>query len=235
MAGRALLPRVLRPVVYHGHMGEALFKPVVRLAAESTHDSAAALLPLALPFAVTGLALTLEWPLAWALVAAALASVLAYGAAIAAMTDVDRDESRPVALRTLVGMLHIVQPFARLWGRLTGGRQVRGGSAPVTSIAPAWRGDRLEWLHHLAWELKCNGCTVRPSGPMHVWDLAVSVSVLVRARVTTAVVWQWEPRHRVRYAPLDMVGRRGSGGDPRGDREAGRHRRPCRGPARHAG
>jgi hypothetical protein len=134
-------------------------------------------------------------------VAAALVSVLAYGAAIAAMTDVDRDESRPLALRTLVGMLHIVQPFARLWGRLTGGRQVRGGSAPVTSTEPAWRGDRLEWLHHLARELKCNGCTVRPSGPMQVWDLAVSVSVLVCARVTTAVAWQWEPRHRIRYAP----------------------------------
>jgi glycosyltransferase involved in cell wall biosynthesis len=197
--GPAILPSLLRSVVYHGYMGGAPFQPVARRRGELASMWTTALLPLAAPIALIGLVLGLVSPW-WLFVPAAMATLVsAFGIAVACAVHPDRLEPRPIALRSLVGFLHVAQPFVRAWGRL------RGSPLERAATHPAWSGDRWEWLRHLESDLRARKCALRAGGPSDRWDLEVVIGPFVAARVTTAVMWHWEPRHAVRYRPRGLL------------------------------
>ena len=176
-------------------MGTAPFQPVAHRRSEMIRDSWAALLPLTillfLPAVIAPYSL-------WALLgpAVALSLLLAYGTSIAVAVKPPRDEPRPLALRLVVAWLHIVQPFARTWGRL------RIRSAPEErEDRREWTGDRYEWLLELKRDLRTRRCKVRPGKPHDSFDLAASVGPMVTCRIWTAVAWNWLPRTRTELRP----------------------------------
>jgi glycosyltransferase involved in cell wall biosynthesis len=192
--GAAILPRLLRPVIYHGYHGSAAFQPVVRRRAEAASAWASALLPLAVPIAVAGALLATFW--SWGLLVPAIlvAAIIGYGVAIGAAVQPARREPTPIRMRVLVAGLHVAQPLARAWGR------IRGSPLSADPVAhPAWAGNRWFWLKSLESDLRARRCMVRAGTPSTRWDLRVSVGPFVAAQVSTAVMWQWEPRHAVRY------------------------------------
>ena len=199
--GARALGRLLRPVVYHGRTGSALFQPVVGRPAEQIVSRLGAYVPLAAALAVLGLLASLSL---WWLAAPALTIVLlmAYGATVAFAVRPDRGEPHPLRFRLFVGLLHLLQPLARAWGRLCGARADSLSEAP-----PHWLGDRLAWIETLGRELSDQGCTVKASEAHDRWDLDVTVGPLMRCRLTTAVVWNWQPLYRrvVRLRPASLV------------------------------
>jgi hypothetical protein len=116
-----------------------------------------------------------------------------FAAAVAVSLDVDRNERSPVRFRLLVAVLHLVQPVARTWGRL---------STPEPAVEPrpcGWTGDRIAWLRALVRESRSHRLSVRQGGATEGCDLHWTVGPFVEARVNTAVVWNWVPRFTVSY------------------------------------
>jgi glycosyltransferase involved in cell wall biosynthesis len=193
--GSRILPSLLRPVVYHGWQGQAPFQPITKTRSSAAAVWAGSLLPLLLVPALAGIALALVSPRWLILSAAAAALIAAYGAAIAAAVQVDRSETRPTLMRLAVGVLHVMQPFARLWGRAS------ARPLPHTESDHQWRGeDRSDWLEQLAAQLRSSGALVREGGPADSWDIRITVGPMAIVRITVAVVWGWEPRRKARYA-----------------------------------
>lgn len=190
-----LLPYLVRPVVYTGWMGSAPFQPIARRRSQAISAWMTALMPLVVPAMVLGLAMAAMSALWLILPLALIGLVGAFGLAIALSTELPESEPHRVRLRALVGLLHVMQPLARAWGRLWGPTL----EATTTPAVPAWVGDRLRWIDDFRVALERSGCSVRPGPPGASWDLAVRRGPVVSARLTTAVVWQWEPRLRVSY------------------------------------
>jgi len=190
-----LLPRLLRPVVYHGTFGSAPYQGVLRRPAESVIPLALALLPLLVPPLVLGLALAPLWRPGLAMAAVAAALVVGFGAAMAVVVRPDRREPSPISFRLLVGLLYVAQPLVRTWGRL------RARSLPPLSSARPWSGDRFSWLADAERELAQRGCARMRATPHAAFDLDVSMFGLAGCRVTTAVVWSWLPRFRTTLHP----------------------------------
>ncbi len=205
--GSRVLPSLLRPMVYTGYMGMAPFQPIVQRRAELVGAWATALLPLMIPLLVVGLALSLV-STRWLVLPAALTVLaISYGLAVSAALRVDHKEPHPRRLRAMVGLLHILQPPARVWGRISGKKV-----GPPLQELPTWVGDRYVWLEGLKRALETGGCTVRVGPPGNAWDLEARTGLMIIARITTAVVWRWEPRYRLVYRPrllfwgLNLVG-----------------------------
>jgi glycosyltransferase involved in cell wall biosynthesis len=198
--GIRAVPRILRPVVYHGPLGIAPFQGVVYEPSEHVMSWSAALIPLSLPLALAGLAVGVFWwpGLVLSAVAAALVAVFAMAAAIGARPR--SDEPQPAAFRTLVGAIHVAQPFARTWGRI---RATPPRLAPVRRRT--WDGDRMRWLETLSEQLVSRRCSVRFGGPHDSWDVQAAFGPFVRARITTAVVWGWVPTYNTRLRPRPIT------------------------------
>jgi O-antigen biosynthesis protein len=193
--GVALLESVLRPVVYHGPSGMAPFQPVVRRRAESAHAWVQSRLPVAAATLPVGL-LAAASP--WWLAVPGMVVLLALAHVLATAVGVRRrhDEARPLAFRALVALLHILQPLVRAGARALHG--LRGDRAADVPAPSPWQGDRAAWLAALDRELAARRCTILSGGPHADWDLNVSRGPLVRARISTAVAWGWEPLAAVR-------------------------------------
>jgi GT2 family glycosyltransferase len=197
--GIRAVPRILRPVVYHGPMGVAPFQGVVDDPSQQVMSWSAALLPVTLPASVVGLVVgTIWWP-GFLFIALALGALIAYTGAAAIGARPGRGEPRPVAYRAVVAALHVAQPFVRTWGRVRASPP-RG----ISVMGGAWDGDRMRWLTALAEHLVASRCSVRFGGPHDRWDIQSAVGPLVRVRLTTAVVWGWVPTSgaRLRLRPL---------------------------------
>jgi len=194
---------LLRPVVYHGWLGSAPFQPVARRPAQALLDWSSALVPLALPGLVAFVALGLLFPPALLVAAGIVALVAVYATIAAHSVAVDRRERRPNTLRSVIGLLHVAQPFVRLLGRL--------GASPARSESdrrPDWTGERLVWLEGFGRGCSALGATVRPGGPFDPWDLEISVGPMMRCRFSAAIVWQWTRSHscRLRPRPVALAG-----------------------------
>jgi len=193
--GPRALPRLLRPIIYHGPMGFAPFQTVTHRPSEHMTARFSSLLPLTLPLALVGVFAPLS---PWFLIAPALAlaCLVGYAGAIAAGVRPGRDETQPVRFRLLVAVLHVLQPFVRTWGRFRG--------RPVDEKPREngdWHGDRVTWLDALRHELAMRHCSSHVGGPHDAWDVVVSVGPFVRCRVTTAVLWGWNPLYRMSLRP----------------------------------
>jgi glycosyltransferase involved in cell wall biosynthesis len=199
--GQRLLPRLLRPVVYHGVAGSAPFQPTRLRTSEVALWWVSALLPLlALPIAA-GLVLAAWFP--WGLgVAGAMLFLLAVQAGLVAIgVRPPRGEPRPVAFVLAVGVLHVVQPLVRAWGRLRGPRLTTTEIEPP----PRWQGDRQVWIGDLERALANRRYRVRLGEPRDAWDLRVSRNPLVAVRATVAVAWRWLPIYRLRLQPQPLA------------------------------
>jgi GT2 family glycosyltransferase len=187
--GPCVLPALLRPIVYHGPMGLAPFQTVRERPAERALRWSSALLPFAVPLVLLG-ALAAFWSWFLAAPAVAVLGLATYSIAIDAAVEPPPGEPRPLALKALVAALHVSQPFARAYGRLSGRR------APALRTEQArngWCGDRALWLEELQRELAARRCRVRSGGPHDRHDLTVSLGPFVACRLRTAVAWQWVP------------------------------------------
>lgn len=201
--GVGLLPALLRPTVYHGHQGSAPFQPISVDRAGRALSLATAVLPLVI---ATGLVALLgagataaaglgAWPWLLATTGATLTSTIGFGVAVGLSVDVDRTEPEPGKLRTLVGLLHVLQPVVRSWGRLSTRR-------PATPVEPrAWTGDRLRWLQDLETDLRAARLSVEHLDPASRWDLEVRGGLATRHLLAGAVSWGWTPRLRTVTRP----------------------------------
>ena len=192
--GPRLLARYLRPVVYHGLMGQAPYQGVVRRRSAILLGWSQALVPvtgtIALATALGGIA----WRPFFALTAAALMFLFGFAASVAIAARPGARETRRLPHRLLVGALHVVQPMVRAWARL---RNRVGGAQPPP--ARAWRGDRLRWLLELRRQLVARRCVIRWGPPTAAWDFQAYIGAFAAFKVTTAVVWSWVPQHRLRF------------------------------------
>lgn len=191
--GPRLLARYIRPVVYHGFMGQAPFQGVVRRRSEILLGWSQALVPAAALLAGSSALAAIAWRPLLALAGLALMFVIGFAASVAVAVKPGPAEPHKLRHRLLVGALHVVQPLVRAWARF---RNRAGGAEPPPT--PSWKGDRLQWLLELRRQLVARRCAIRWGGATAAWDFQASVGPFVSYKVTTAVVWSWVPQHSTR-------------------------------------
>jgi glycosyltransferase involved in cell wall biosynthesis len=187
---------LLRPLLYHGYLGMAPFQRVSRWRGQAAMQFGAALMPLLVPLAILGLILAFVSTWALLIPALAVATVVSYAGLAASAIRPHHQEPHPYRLRLLAGAMHAIQPFVRAWGRITT-RPLQ----PLQRSTHPWTGDRAMWLRDLERELARGWGAVRRSSPSDSWDLSLSVGPLMSYRITTAVVWHWQPMWGGRVVP----------------------------------
>jgi len=189
-----------RSRIYHGSWGMAPFQSVYRqavggLAAFALTPEWYLLLVLLAGVSMLGIvspvfALALPVTVAGALVSVARA---VRGARAATFNGIPRGRHR--RLRALTAWLHVVQPFARLLGRLDGGltpwrrRGRRTLTWPHAQACTLWttqRREPYEWLTGLQQTLRRRGYAVTRGGEWDRWDLHVRAGALGGVRVLVA-------------------------------------------------
>ncbi len=214
------LPRpavIERPRIYQGTWGLAPFQGLYRPA--PNHVLSIALTPewlllAAVMFAI-GLVGTVASPLAWAFVPfVAMASVSLTQALRGAMEArfLLRARDLPPLARVrcfaLIFLFHLLQPAARLWGRLKHGltpwrrrprRLSRPASALTTTIwSEIWRSPQ-DWLTDVSDELAKAGAISSSGGDYDDWDLRVRGGLLGGARLVMAVEDHEGGKQNVRF------------------------------------
>ena len=198
-SGRIYGHGIVRPLlraqrIYHGLWGSAPFQsrlerephPVWRFAAMPE-----AWLAIALLLAIGALG-ALWAPLLWALPVAGGGATLLWLRAVRAASHAL--ERAPVRLRALVVLLHLLQPMARLRGRLV--RPTVGTSAKPDRRLPRkrrfavwsdqWR-EPMQRLEGLRETLVERGVSVVVGGEYDRWDLEVRAGAFAAARLVMAV------------------------------------------------
>jgi O-antigen biosynthesis protein len=182
--------------IYHGAWGSALFQSVYQpapglFAALATLPEWAMLVGALTILGLLGVAWT---PLLIALPLAALAAALPLGyAGLAALHATQAAHGRErFKAWALIAMLHVLQPMARLRGRLEGGLSPWRRSRIAPWVRPRPRGFTTwteSWeppvarLTRLETRLRRAGCAVRRGGDWDRWDLEVAMGMLGHARV----------------------------------------------------
>ena len=197
--GQRLLPRLLRPVVYHGIAGSAPFQPTRHRTAEIALWWISAFLPLLTVPAGGGVLLAAWAPAAGlGLVGAISLLLLLHASLVASQVRPPRGETRPARFGAMVGILHVLQPVVRAWGRLRGPRL----TPTEQEEPPRWRGDREGWIADLQRELAGRGYHVEPGVDGDSWDLRITSRLpLAAIRLRAAVAWRWIPAFRLRGEP----------------------------------
>jgi glycosyltransferase involved in cell wall biosynthesis len=198
--GLGILRRIVRPVIYHGDLGLAPYQTVVRRRPETVLQLVSAMVPwivAAMLLMVIGLEMSTWWLIG---TVTAAVVVLLYGASVAGAVRPGPDEPNPWLLRLLVAFLHAAQPIARAAGRML------GSTPPTARDAPqSWNGLRATLLSELERDLQARGCTVRHRGPHDPEDLEITVGPFGVGCLTTAVLWQSVPVHRLSFRPRPVT------------------------------
>lgn len=117
------------------------------------------------------------------------------------------DPARPHGARLVVAWLHLIQPVARLAGRLRHGLTPWRRHGPVTLALPRPRTARVwseEWLagdarlHELSRRLRDAGAVVRHGGAEDRWDLETRAGALGSVRISAVVEEHGRGRQLVR-------------------------------------
>jgi len=206
---RALAIR--RGLIYHGQWGSAPFQTL-----HEPPASLLAMLPLMPEWHLASVALALLaalgllWsPLLWALplLALTLAIPVAQAVVSARFATFSGPRNTWAARRALTTFLHLMQPIARLRGRLRHGLapwRTRGGARPGSPLPRSfalwtehWRApeSRLEGIQVAA---RSEGAVVRGGGEFDRWDLEVRGGTLGTARLLTAVEEHGQGRQMIR-------------------------------------
>src|SRR5207249_3661610 len=131
----------------------------------------------------------------------------AWSAAKIPLRDVPRSRSYRLTLYLLTACLHVLQPLARLYGRLRydvvlGRRRWAGGSLTLRPwTADLWRRRSRSMAQHLrfmASALRDDGRIVRCGTDFDRWDLEVGGGSLGSARLSAAVEHHGDGRQLVR-------------------------------------
>jgi glycosyltransferase involved in cell wall biosynthesis len=210
-AAAALLPRRWR--VYYGRWGSALFQGMYESATPSL--ATLALLPewyLVIALLIGVSALGALWT---PLLAGAPLAVAAIGLLVGQAAANARRAARviPARRRRLTSFLltmglHMLQPLARLWGRLGSGltpwrRRGPGSlSLPRPRSWPLWSESwrSLEsWVESFEEALREDGAVAMRGGDFDRWDLELRGGLLGGARILTAVEEHGRGRQLVRY------------------------------------
>ena len=119
-----------------------------------------------------------------------------------------RDAGRPpFRLRLLTGVLHLIQPIARLFGRIEYGltpwrHRGRGVALPFPLVKSVWR---EEWqsldarVQALAGSLKQQDAAWSPGGDFDDWDFEVRGGLLASSRLLSTVEEHGGGRQMVRF------------------------------------
>lgn len=199
--------------VYHGAWGTAPF--------QSLDDRPPSLLAslLSMPesylilFALLVIsALGFVWsPLLWMLPAFTIAILAAFVQAITSARRVTlprASSGRRARLLATTAFLHLIQPWARLWGRLRHGLTLwrgHGGSglqAPVPRRPTAWseRWNSTEgWIKAIEVRVRSRGSQVFHGGPYDRWDFEVRGGTLGAVRVRMAIEEHGAGRQLLRF------------------------------------
>jgi glycosyltransferase involved in cell wall biosynthesis len=206
--------RARRERIYQGQWGTALF--------QSIYEPAPGLwlsLPLMpewfllLPALVLISLLGLSWPpLLWALPLAVIAAALPLAQAVLSATKArfptPRSAPERSVLRALTAILHLVQPIARLKGRLEHGLTLWRRRIPIHR---AWQvADSLAvwsevwhsadtWLERVAAQIREHRTVVRPGGTYDNWDLEIRGGVLAGTRVLLGIEDHGAGRQMLRF------------------------------------
>jgi hypothetical protein len=196
------LANLFRQRIYHGVWGTALF--------QSAHSPGTGFVPslAAMPewylvIAVLGMlsAGGLLWKpllLAVPLLALAIAARVAEaGMAAGHASLMWRTRGRDRLARWLVtSFLHLLQPFARLYGRIRQGLRPWRCRAPARSQlrrrwsmaiwSERWQ-EPVAWVQQVRHAIGYGGARVNDGGPYDRWDLEIAGGALVRARLLIAV------------------------------------------------
>ena len=195
-------PLLQRPRIYHGTWGSALFQSVYEPA--PGHLLCLSLMPewYALLLALgAGTGMGLIWPPLLALAPIFLAGLALTllqalkGAGNATFDGAVRNYACRLCLRALVASLHLLQPAARLIGRVQHGlgpwsREKRDGIFPRAQHAAVWceqwaaSEDRLAEIERL---LQQGGANVARGGDFDDWDFAVKGGLFGSVRVRTMI------------------------------------------------
>ena len=194
-SGRLYLLSWGRPRIYHGLWGRALFQSLYQPA--PSHFWSMARMP-EWYLVMGGLAFLAALGTVWRplygvfpLLALAVGPWLIQAGLSARQVPI-----RGVHLRVLVGLLHLLQPLARLYGRLAAGltpwrrRRVEGFAIPgprtLTIWSERWRSPH-EWLESIEAPLKSGGSTVIRGGDFDRWDLEVRSGPMGAARLRVVI------------------------------------------------
>ncbi len=198
--------------IYHGTWGSAPFQPMYQ-----PESGLLGLIPLMpewylVSVALAGLSvLSILWKplllIPGMLIFTVGASVVqgSLGAAQASFADAPRSRITRLKLHALTALLHLLQPLARLRGRLqfTAQRRCRLG------VALPWPRKSSIWTEH--WQapgkrlqsikaaLQADGATVLPGGDYDCWDLEVRGGMLGAVRLLMAVEEHAAGRQLVRF------------------------------------
>jgi hypothetical protein len=201
--------------VYYGTWGSGLFQSVYKPA-----DGTLASLPL-MPewyLVMAALASITALGVLWTPLLAALPLLLvgttavifqaARGGAAASFPSQPTSRAGRAKLRVLTAGLHLGQPLARLWGRLTFGLtpwrrrgQVRFGvplAQTLTCWSEQWRSSE-DWLGTVETALVRDGTPVRRAGDYDRWDLETRGGLLGRARIRMGIEEHGAGRQLARF------------------------------------
>jgi hypothetical protein len=134
----------------------------------------------------------------------------------ATFANAPRTASHEMRLRTLTAFLHILQPIARLWGRLHSGltpwrHRVTGALlVPGRRNFATWRAYIMPsegWLAALEEALRSMGATVASGGEYDRWDLEVRGGVLGSSRLRMVIEDHGASKQLIRFRVWPRVGR----------------------------
>jgi len=201
--------------IYHGTWGRApfqsLYQPAVGLLGGLSLMPEWYLLIVALG-GLSGLGM-LWTPLFWAmpLLTLAVAAPVVQALTSAARASAAAPRSRGVRVTLLTALLHLLQPLARLCGRMRHGltpwRRRRRGSWAFprprlfTIWSEGWRA-HSEWLRSLEALLRADGAPVLRGGDFDRWDLEVRGGMLGSSRLRMVIEEHGAGRQLVRFRSL---------------------------------
>jgi glycosyltransferase involved in cell wall biosynthesis len=215
--GAGLLHRLgLSSRVYHGAWGSAPFQPLHHSdAGPVSHLLSMPEWLLIIGFLVWLTALEWLWPkLLWVLPLLVLAIGLSvYQAAVSAgrATQFGSSGSSPLRLfelRCVTFLLYLLQPPARLWGRVSHGlllgrsRATRGFAWPVRRLLSFWSAQwqaPRERMENLESAIRKSGVVVVHGGEYDRWDLEVRSGLLAAVRLLMTVEEHGDGRQMFRY------------------------------------
>jgi GT2 family glycosyltransferase len=207
--------RVFRPTrIYHGTWGTGAFQPEEQLEHSALAQLAGAPEWYLVLGALVGLSLLgLVWSIfLWAtplLVLAAAASIAeaVHGGLRADLGRHGRRVGRRLRLRAVTAFLHLLQPAARLTGRLSHGlspwrqRRTAGLSVPRRDSLEQWHeswSPPIERVARIEETARQAGARVLRGGPYSRWDLEISGGAAGSTRILTSVEEHGRGRQLVR-------------------------------------
>ena len=214
----ALVPRSHR--IYGGVWGSAPFQQLYRPRVGGLESLALlpeAYLGIGVLAALAGVgAVSSTFALVLPLLACAVALPVAHAVAAAARAPIQHARGRGnVSLRAVIAGLYLIQPAARLRGRMEGGltpwrRHGAGRAVPWVQTVALWRERRLEhpaWLQQVERGLS-ERWPVRRGGEFDRWDLEIRGGAFGRVRLLSVVEEHGEGRQLARFRIWPWIGRR---------------------------